>query len=792
MTTQRVAHLRLLPVAMAAWAAALCATLAPGAAPVIAATAWTACLTALLSLAVSRRQRNGDVLRPRRAHVGVILVFALAAAAGAASHVALAQPARDDVAHFALSGGRALTAHATVVGKVERRATGEWAFDAHVARLITGSVGDDVGIDVTVRVQPSDVDRADLLDVGATVEVDGTARPAPSGDRAVLTVEASRGVRVTAAPQGVLAIAADLRRGLVGATAGLPAPGAGLIPGLAVGDTSAVSAELDTDMKESSLSHLTAVSGANCAIVVGIAFGAASAAGGSRRIRIGVGVVALACFVLLVTPEPSVVRAGAMAGVAMLGVLLGRTGVGSAVLALAVTVLLVADPWLAGSLGFALSAVATASLLLFARPLAAGLERWMPRSLALALAVPLAAQLACGPLLVVITPTAPLYGVVANLLAAPAAPVATIVGLAACLVAPLPWVQSGLTAIAWLPAAWIAGTAQTVSSLPGDQIPWWEGWPGVAGLAVVSVAIGTVVGVARTTRRRTRLVRVIAGLVLTVVAGVVAGGAALTTALGRLTLPSAWSIIACDVGQGDAVLIRSDAAVALVDAGPDPALLGSCLTRVGIERIDLLVITHFDLDHVGGIDAVVGRVNTALHGPVSGSDGAIVSELRRGGAHTVPAHAGMTGSLGDTRWRVVWPPAISRAFPGGNDASIVMDVRGGGVPTSLFLGDLSASPQRALASSGALSPPYDLVKVAHHGSADQYAQLYARARSAVALVTVGEENTYGHPRQEILNELHAIGARIARTDEDGLIALWRAGSDVLVWRERGPDVVPAG
>jgi competence protein ComEC len=120
-----------------------------------------------------------------------------------------------------------------------------------------------------------------------------------------------------------------------------------------------------------------------------------------------------------------------------------------------------------------------------------------------------------------------------------------------------------------------------------------------------------------------------------------------------------------------------------------------------------------------------------------------------------------------------------------------MDVRGGGVPTSLFLGDLSASPQRSLASSGALSPPYDLVKVAHHGSADQYAQLYARARSAVALVTVGKENTYGHPRQEILNELHAIGARIARTDEDGLIALWRAGSDVLVWRERGPDVVPA-
>ena len=125
-------------------------------------------------------------------------------------------------------------------------------------------------------------------------------------------------------------------------------------------------------MKESSLSHLTAVSGANCAIVVGLAFGAVAAAGGSRAARVAGGVVALIGFVLLVTPEPSVVRAAAMALIAMLGVLLGRTGAGIAVLCLAVTVLLVADPWLAGSLGFALSAVATGSLLLWARPLAPG------------------------------------------------------------------------------------------------------------------------------------------------------------------------------------------------------------------------------------------------------------------------------------------------------------------------------------------------------------------------------------------------------------------------------------
>jgi competence protein ComEC len=89
-----------------------------------------------------------------------------------------------------------------------------------------------------------------------------------------------------------------------------------------------VSPELDAAMKESSLSHLTAVSGANCAIVVGLAFGAVAAGGGSRRARITGGVVALAAFVVLVTPEPSVVRAAVMAHIAMLGVLLGRTGAG--------------------------------------------------------------------------------------------------------------------------------------------------------------------------------------------------------------------------------------------------------------------------------------------------------------------------------------------------------------------------------------------------------------------------------------------------------------------------------
>lgn len=820
----RMHHVRLLPVAGGCWAVALLVTFVPDTAPFVALPLWSLVFGALLWIAWSRGSRSADTRRTTHmgGHRAIIVLLTLAAAAAAASHVALAQPARAEAQRFGLSGGRSVIIEATVVGKIEVRATGEWAFDAVATRLVTGAVGDSVRFDIAVRVPRSEVDRPDLLDVGAQVSVRGTARAAPAGDRAVLAVTASRGLSVRSPPRGILAVAADLRQGLIASSSGLPPPGAGLIPGLAVGDTSAVTPELDGAMKQSSLSHLTAVSGANCAIVVGLAFGAVAAAGGSRRARIAGGVAALIGFVLLVTPEPSVVRAAVMALIAMLGVLLGRTGAGVAVLSLAVTVLLVADPWLAGSLGFALSAVATGSLLLFARPLATGLARRMPRALALALSVPLAAQLACGPLLVIITPAVPLYGVAANLLAAPAAPVATIVGLAACLAAPLPWVQSGLTAIAWLPAAWIAGTAQTFSALPGDQVPWLDGWLGVAALAVVGLAIGVVIVVpkisvpkiassqtarnapqprpARAVRTRTprvplapsQRVRLASLLLLALVVGIVAGSATLTTIAGRFTLPAAWSVLACDVGQGDAVLLRSAGAIALIDTGPDPDLLARCLDRVGVDHIDLLVLTHFDLDHAGGVDAVVGRVATALHGPVGTPAGArVLADLEHGGARTVQAHSGTAGTLGQSSWRVMWPPRETRAYPPGNDVSVVMDVRGGGMPTSLFLGDLSASPQASLAASGRLDPPYDLVKIAHHGSADQDAGLYELLRPTLALVTVGAENTYGHPRAETLAELTALGARIARTDRQGVIAVWRAGETVSVWREREDDVVRA-
>jgi len=166
--------------------------------------------------------------------------------------------------------------------------------------------------------------------------------------------------------------------------------------------------------------------------------------------------------------------------------------------------------------------------------------------------------------------------------------------------------------------------------------------------------------------------------------------------------------------------------------------------------------------------------------------------LSAGGAEIVDAHVGLHGALGAAQWHVLWPPSPSRAFPSGNDASVILDVRGGGIAPTLLLGDLSASPQRAIAASGALDPPYAVVKVAHHGSADQDASLYEAAEPLVAVITVGAGNDYGHPRNETVAILDALGASVLRTDTDGVVAVSPAGRGWELWRERGGRVGGGG
>ncbi len=710
-------------------------------------------------------------------HPGVaVIAVALACAAAGAGTVATLEPTREAVAHLSVDGGRHLRVTATVTGHLSGSVDGGAWFDATVTEVSAGETTVRGAIPARIGVDAEGRERLAAVGQGSELTLSGRAIPADPAERAVLVLRATDVGRAPP-PQGVWAAFETLRDGLVASTRGLPQPGAGLIPGLAVGDTSSVDPATEEAMNISSLSHLTAVSGANCALVVGAAFAVLAACGARRWLRVTGALLVLAGFVVLVTPEPSVVRAAAMSAIGILALGFGRPIVGIAVLAAAVTVLLVMDPWLCRSLGFALSAAATAALLVLARPLADGLARGMPRPLALALAVPTSAQLVCGPLIVLIDPHVPLLGIAANLLADPAAAPATIAGVLAC-IAPFPWLRDGLTALAWIPAAWIAGVAHTTASAAAQSLPWPDGLAGAALLAAVGAAIA--VAIARPSRvpRLTAL----ATLIVAILIGAVSGTSTIRTIAGPLTVPADWQVAMCDVGQGDATLWRSGTATALVDTGPEPEPLAECLRTFGVDRLDLVILTHFDKDHVGGSTAIVGRADVVVHGPPGEpADQRLLDRYAAGGARLVAATMGMTGELGETRWQALGP------VPGmepGNDASVAIDVTGPGFPRTVMLGDLGAEPQTAMLRRVDITRA-DIVKVSHHGSADQDPELYRRLHADVGLIGVGAGNSYGHPTARLLDLLRETGTVAARTDTDGILAVWRDEHGTLtLWRQR--------
>jgi competence protein ComEC len=595
-------------------------------------------------------------------------------------------------------------------------------------------------------------------------------------------------VRVESTAPWYLDWANGLRARFRDAAGALPGDGGDLLPGLAIGDTSAVGTPLDTAMKATSLSHLTAVSGANCAVVIALVMLGGAAVGLPRASRVTLSVVILVGFVVLVTPEPSVLRAAVMAALVLAALARGRPVRGIPILALASLILLAIDPWLSRSYGFILSVLATGGLLMLSVPLTRLLSRWMPVWLAAVLSIPMAAQLACQPVLILLNPSIPTYGVMANVLAEPAAPVATVLGLIACVLLPIvPVVGQAVAALAWLPAAWIAAVATFFAGLPGGALPWTQGAVGVISVAVITGLLLTVL-LAQRGRRFRRVASVALALVLVAAGGITVGDSARQL----LSRPRDWQIAACDVGQGDAVLVRSLGQIALIDTGRDPKLLRRCLDQLGIDRIDLLVLTHWDIDHVGGTPAVFGRVTAAMIGPADGSRASgIAGQLARGGAVVSQVSQGLMGGLGELGWEVLWPRARLGSVEPGNDASVTVRFTGlgacaTGCLSALFLGDLGNRPQALMMAANRIGP-VDVVKVAHHGSADQNPRLYAAVRASVGVIGVGLGNSYGHPTKKLLGVLADNGTTPTRTDLEGLTLLSPTpGGGVRVWTEHPP------
>jgi competence protein ComEC len=742
--------LRMVVLGVAAWAGGLVALLTPG---------WVAAaLVAVGLVLVSTLRRCGR-------SVGVVVGGLLVAAAVAAS-VAVRAEAHSTGPVARLAEQRAVAAFTARVTSDPVSRPGRYG-DYVVVRLTVQEVTGR-GHRFAVRTRVVLVGDEPWADVQLGALVRGTARLAPP-DRpdvgAVLTGPSPP--EVVGAPPGVLVGAEAVRRGIRESVRGSPEARA-LVPALVVGDDRRMSSDVVEAFRTCGLTHLTAVSGTNLTLVVGFLLLVARGVGVRGRGLTAVGVLGVVGFVVLARPEPSVVRAAAMGSVALLS--LGRHGRqrGARALGVATVVLLLVDPWLVVSPGFALSVLATAGILFLAPAFRDRLVRWLPRWVAEAVAVPLAAQLACTPVVAGLSGEVSLVAVVANMVVAPAVAPATVFGLLGGLAYLLvPSVGALLGLLGGLSGGWIVLVGVHLARLPAASVEWAARPLALLVLVLLCVLAGWWSGWILARRGRSACAVVVMALVV------------LRPLPSPGWPPDSWVLVACDVGQGDGLVLNAGGGRALVvDTGPDPEPIRRCLDRLDVEAVPTLVLTHFHADHVGGVTGVLDGeevdevLTTGLRDPPSGAATVATTAAEAGVPVRVPV-PGETGRVGDLTWQVLapgaTPPSPGEQGSAANNASLVLlvDVRGLRV---LLTGDVEPEAQQALARTYP-SLRVDVLKVPHHGSRFQDAAWLAGLDPDVAVVSVGEDNDYGHPAPDLLDALDSAGATVARTDRAGDVAV---------------------
>ena len=609
---------------------------------------------------------------------------------------------------------------------------------------------------------------------GQRVRLDGRLSPPLPDNLLTATILARSEPELLGRPPWWQRGAGRLRAGLRQAVAGLPALPRGLLPGLVVGDTSELDPVLADRFRVAGLTHLTAVSGTNLSLVVG------AVALLLRRIRASpttialVSAVVLVGFVVLARPSPSVLRAALMAGIALIALATGRQRAALPVLAASAFALLLWQPGLAVNFGFALSVTATAALLLLAPGWVQALRRrGVPAGLAEAVAVAAAAHLVTVPIIAGISGRISLVAIPANVLAEPVVGAATILGLLAAVSSVL-WLPLAvlLAQLAGWPCRWLVWVAEYFGSLPGASLPWPSGVRG--GLLLAALCTAVLLLCRRPAARALLGVAAVLGVLIQIP--------------GRAVLaawpPPGWLIVACDIGQGDALVINAgQGSAVVVDAGPDPVPVDRCLHELRVTRVRLLVLTHDHLDHVGGLSGVlherqVDRVlSSPLTDPASGHR-LVLSVLASHHVRLEPAEAGQRLDAGQAHLDVLGPSHVfagSRSDP--NNSSVVLRATVAGVRI-LLPGDAEVEAQDDLLSSGA-DLRADILKVPHHGSAYSDPAFLRAAHARLALISVGAGNDYGHPSPLLLTELARQGVPVARTDQQGDIAVVDRGGRLV-------------
>ncbi|MEW9531548.1 ComEC/Rec2 family competence protein [Microbispora sp. NPDC049125] len=775
--------------AAAGWLAALVLLGCPAAAGAAVAAVCALTATVLLLVLRGRRRVAGDAgERDAGQAVGTVVsgvlvtVAAVAAVVAFKVHTVTSGPVADLAAR-----GATVTAEAVLTAdpRIRQHRGGVVRRDMAVADakiVILGAGAERFTVDAPVVLLGSGRGWSSLLP-SQRVRVRGRLAAGEPGELTAAVMFVRGPPQPLSGPTAVQGAAGALRAGLREASDVLPPEQRGLLPGLVVGDVSRMDEEVEHDFKTAGLSHLTAVSGTNLAIVAGATLLIARLAGLPLTVRAAVAVVAMVAFAVVARPSPSVLRALVMGTIAAAALGTGRSRDGVAALSATVLGLVLFDPGLARQYGFALSVFATGGILVLAPRWRDRLADRMPMMPAEALAVPAAAQAAVTPLLVLMSGRLDLVAIPANLLAEPAVAPATVLGFAAAVVAPL---SMGAAQLLVRPAGWAVGwiiaVADRAASVPLATLDWPGGLPGLVLLTVAAV-LGWFVLRGRARRRLAGAV-VAGGLLTVLVAGPV---------VSRWP-PPGWLLVACDVGQGDAIAVSAGPGRAVVvDTGPEPGPADRCLRDLGVRQVPLLVLTHPHLDHVGGLTGVLrGRSAGAVlvsPGRVPTGEAARVSrELRKRRIPEWVSAPGVRWRFGPAEITVLAPaPGAGPEGPGegavANNASVVLLVRwpgssGAPVGSALLAGDLETEAQAALLRHGV--PRVDLLKVPHHGSSRQDPAFLAATGARAALISVGAVNDYGHPAPLTMRRLSWLGMRTYRTDLSGDLAVVASGGHLAV------------
>lgn len=755
--------------------------------PLLGAVAWLATLAVLQGprWLMPALLLGGVVLLIRAARRGgalvttlLVLVVALGASAVAGLHVAR-------LGHGpvpALAAEESTVGGVAVVTSDPRRVRGRYA----ELVVVRASLREVSGRGRSWRVRAPVVVLADRawagVELGQSVRVSGRLAPADDGAAALLLARGDPEVlsRPDVWWRGADVVRTSLRRSVEDR----PAAQRALVPALVVGDESRIEESLAEQFRTTGLTHLLAVSGTNLTLLVGFLLVLARWCGVRGRWLQLVAAAGIVGFILLARTEPSVVRAAAMGTVGLIG--LGRGGLqrGTRGLGVAVLCLLLVDPWLALSPGFALSVLATSGILLLAPGWRDALARWLPRPVAEAVAVPAAAQVACTPIVAVLSEQVSLVAVAANLLAAPAVGPATVLGLAAGLVGVV-WTGASVVvgALAGWCVGWIALVARVGAGLPTAAVSWGTGAVSVTLLVLLCLVFVWLAP------------RVLGHPVTGLAAAVLMVAAVLVRPPSPGWPPESWVVAMCDVGQGNALVLRAGPGQAVVvDTGPEVRPIDECLRRLEVRSVPLVVLTHFHADHVAGLAGVLRdrSVGPVLVSPLAEPHDAAARVSISTGRRAIPVRVPDPGErlvVGAVALRVLGPPGGDAASTettaitegegsAANNASLVLLARVAGLRV-LLTGDIEPEAQAALARTYPRLRA-DVLKVPHHGSRHQDLDFLLGLGARLALVSVGEDNGYGHPSPDVLRPLRRTGARIVRTDTEGDAVLVVDGGELRI------------